>query len=180
MYDFKLVTPDNADELAKPILADVKAKYGMVPNFFGALGIDGASLTAFLAMQENAVKLTSLSKKAQELIALAVGNENGCHYCVSGHTFSATKMAGLTKEACVQAQKGLSDDAKEQAIINVALEIVRNRGKVSAETLAAAKNAGITEAEIVQITLFTAMNSFTNWVNNIVDPAIDFPAVDLV
>lgn len=179
MTQFTLVTEVTADEIAKPILTNLKGKFGMLPNFFGALGIDGVSLESFLALQEKAEK-TNLSKREQELLALAVANYNGCHYCVSAHTFTAKKMAGLTAEECVDAQKGKASDAKEQIIIDIALQILENRGQVDPSLIEKAKGAGFTEADIVQITLFTALNTFTNWLNNIVNPTIDFPVVDLV
>lgn len=179
MTKFTLVTEATADDIAKPILTNLKGKFGMLPNFFGALGIDGVSLESFLALQEKAEK-TSLSKRDQELLALAVANYNGCHYCVSAHTFTAKKMAGLTAEECVDAQKGKASDAKEQIVIDIALQILQNKGQLDPALVTQAQDAGFTEADIIQITLFTALNTFTNWLNNIVNPAIDFPAVDLM
>lgn len=179
MTKFTIVTETSADDIAKPILTALKGKFGMLPNFFGALGIDGVSLESFLALQEKANK-TSLSKREQELLALAVANYNGCHYCVSAHTFTAKKMAGLTAEECVNAQKGKAADEREQIIINLALGIVSNKGQLDKALVDKAKANGFSEADIVQITLFTALNTFTNWLNNVVNPDIDFPAVDLV
>ncbi len=179
MTKFTLVTEVTADDIAKPVLTELKGKFGMLPNFFGALGIDGVSLESFLALQAKAEK-TSLSKRDQELLALAVANYNGCHYCVSAHTFTAKKMAGLTAEECVNAQKGRASDTKEQLIIDIALQILQNRGQLEDSLVEKAMAAGFTEAEIIQITLFTALNTFTNWLNNIVNPEIDFPQVDLV
>ncbi len=179
MDKFKLVTPETADDIAKPILTQLKGKFGMLPNFFGALGIDGMSLEAFLALQTK-LQNSQFSKRDQELLALAVANYNGCHYCVSAHTFSAKRMAGLTAEECVEAQHGRAADAREQLIIDIALSVLKNKGKLEQSLVQKAKDAGFSEADIVQLTLLTALNSFTNWLNNVVDPDIDFPEVPLV
>lgn len=179
MSHYDLVTIETADDIAKPILKNAKANFGMVPNFFAAIGIDGTSLSTFLSSQESLNKATTLSPKERELIALSVANHNGCHYCVSGHTFSAKKV-GLTSEECVNAQKGIANDARGQIIIDIAISILKNNGHIDEKIRTEASKIGLTPAEILQITAYTALNSWSNWVNNIVDPTIDFPKVDLI
>lgn len=179
MSNFPLATLDTADEIAKPILENFKKNYGMIPNFFGALGIDGTSLDAYLTFENKITDSTFLTNEQQELISLAVANQNGCHYCVSGHTFSA-KKAGLSAEICLDAQKGINTDPKNQIILNIALNILKNSGKLNEAILKDAAEHGITPEQVIQIAIFTALNTFSNWVNNIVDPTIDFPKVDLI
>lgn len=179
MSKLPLTTLETVDDLAKPIFNHAKTNFGMIPNFFAAIGIDGASLSGFLAFQETLNNNAQLTAKQRELIALAVANYNGCHYCVSGHTFSA-KRIGLTPEECVNAQKGKNTDAKDQAIIDLALNILKTNAHLTDEMLTNAKNNGVTDQEIIQITALTALNTLSNWVNNIVDPTIDFPKVDLI
>lgn len=179
MTEFTLVTTETADEIAKPLLEQVAGKFGRLPNFFGALGIDGVSLTSFLALQEKLNAQTHFSTREQELLALAVANFNGCHYCVSAHTFTAKRMAGLTAEECIAAQKGESNDPREKMIMTLAVAIVKNHGELEDSLLQEAKGLGFKEADIVQISLFATLNSFTNWLNNFVNPEIDFPMVDL-
>lgn len=180
MAEFTLVTPETADDIAKPVLAQLQGKFGRLPNFFGALGIDGASLTSFLALQEKLNAQTHFSAREQELLALAVANFNGCHYCVSAHTFTAKRMAGLTAEECIAAQKGESPDSREKMLMTLAVSIVKNHGKLEYSLVEEAKSLGFTEADIVQISLLATLNSFTNWLNNFVDPEIDFPVVELI
>lgn len=172
------VTIETADEAATPTLEGFKAQYGMVPNFFGALGIDGATLNGYLAFQEAVEAASHLSVREREMISLAVANSNGCHYCVSGHTFSG-KKAGMSAEECVAAQRGEADDACEQAVIDLALRLIAQRGNLETHDFERAAQAGISEKKLIQICAWTAMNSFSNWVNNIVQPRIDFPKVPL-
>ena len=179
MSKLPLITLETADDLAQPILNHAKTNFGMIPNFFAAIGIDGASLSGFLAFQETLNNNAQLTAQQRELIALSVANYNGCHYCVSGHTFSA-KRAGLTSDECINAQKGKSTDIKDQAMIDLALNILNTNAHLTDDMLADAKNNGITDQQIIQITALTALNTLSNWVNNIVDPTIDFPKVDLI
>lgn len=179
MSNLPLATMDTADDLAKSIFSHAKTNFGMIPNFFGAMGIDGASLSSFLAHQETMNQHSLLSAKQRELIALAVANHNGCHYCVSGHTFSAKKV-GLTADECIAAQKGKADDSKDQAMIDLALNILKTNGHLTPEMLKRVQDSNISDKEVLQITTLTALNTLSNWVNNIINPTIDFPKVDLM
>ena len=53
------------------------------------------------------------------------------------------------------------------------------RGHVSDADLAAVKAAGYSNAEIVEIVLHVALNTLTNYINEVAQTAIDFPKVDL-
>lgn len=170
------VTLETADETAAPILQGFKDQYGVVPNFFGALGIDGATLRGYLAFEEHIEAACLLTPREREMISLAVANANGCHYCISGHTFSA-KRAGMSAEECVRAQRGEAEDADEHAVISLALRLMARKGHLEPADFETAATAGVSQEKLVQICAWTAINSFSNWINNMVQPKIDFPKV---
>ena len=74
---------------------------------------------------------------------------------------------------------GRSDDAKAQAAITLALDIVRTKGRVSDATLAAARASGLNDGEIVEVVAHVALNIFTNYLNNLAGTDVDFPVVAL-
>lgn len=172
------VNLETADELAAPILKDFQERYGMVPNFYGALGIDGASLKAYRAFEDAIQERCLLSERQRELIALAVANRNGCHYCVSGHTFSARKL-GMSKAECRAAQGGEASDPLDQAMLDLALDVMENKGACTPERKDRCRALGMSDALIMQVVAWTGINTFSNWVNNLVQPRIDFPTVEL-
>ena len=51
------------------------------------------------------------------------------------------------------------------------------RGKVGDADVAAVRDAGYTEANVMEIVALVAMYSLTNFFNNVFDPERDFPAV---
>jgi alkylhydroperoxidase family enzyme len=51
------------------------------------------------------------------------------------------------------------------------------RGKVSAEDVLAVKSAGYSDAEIVEIVQHVALNTWTNYINEVAGTEIDFPVV---
>jgi alkylhydroperoxidase family enzyme len=61
--------------------------------------------------------------------------------------------------------------------VRFATEIVRARGHASDAQLAAVKAAGYGDAEIVEIVLAVALNTFTNYLNEVAGTEIDFPVV---
>ncbi|EGQ7819231.1 alkylhydroperoxidase [Vibrio parahaemolyticus] len=177
MKSFKLRTIQTADELAAPILTDFKKKYGMIPNFYAALGIDGVSLRGYLDFEQSLEDFGSLTARQRELISLCVAYYNKCHYCVSGHTFSAKKI-GLSSQECADAQKAKATNLGDQAILSLARTVLEKQGHLSKEDVDSALAHGLTEGQIIQICAWTALNTFSNWVNNITQPKIDFPKVD--
>ncbi|GEK47308.1 carboxymuconolactone decarboxylase family protein [Halomonas pacifica] len=174
----KPVNFETADDLAMPILKAFQERYGMVPNFYGALGIDGASLKGYLAFEEAIEERCLLSERQRELISLAVANRNGCHYCVSGHTFSARKL-GMSQEECRAAQGGEASDPLDQGMLDLALDVMENSGACSSERKDRCRALGMSDALIMQVVAWTGINNFSNWVNNLVQPKIDFPKVEL-
>jgi alkylhydroperoxidase family enzyme len=61
----------------------------------------------------------------------------------------------------------------------LALLLVNERGRISDETLASARSAGLSDAEIIEIVANVALNVLTNFANNLAETEIDFPVVEL-
>ncbi|MBV8793495.1 MAG: carboxymuconolactone decarboxylase family protein, partial [Hyphomicrobiales bacterium] len=68
-----------------------------------------------------------------------------------------------------------STDVKAAAAVRFAVEVAKGRGGVSDANLAAVKQAGFTEAQIVEIVALVAENVFTNFLNKVAQTDIDFP-----
>jgi len=66
---------------------------------------------------------------------------------------------------------------KRDAAVKFARKVIETRGQVSVADLKAAREAGYTEANVIEIVALVAMYSLTNFFNNVFDPEKDFPAV---
>jgi len=159
----------------RTILDGVKAKIGMVPNLYATLGHAPHVLGAYL---EFGAKLGGgkLSAKEREQIALAVGEANACAYCLSAHT-AIGKGAGLTDADIAAARHGTPADPRNRAIVSLARSIVSSKGVVPDAELAAARQNGLDDAQIVEVFAVTVQNIFTNYANHLFDTDIDFPKV---
>jgi len=167
------VSIENAPEESKPVMEKIHAAFGKVPNIFATLANSPAALKSLMGMF-GALGEGALAGKAHEAIALRIGEIHGCRYCTAAHTAKA-KMAGATDDEALNYRKGTSDDPKIQALLKLAESMVANRGQHSDEDLAAAKAAGINEAELLETVAIVACNTFTNYINALVQTEVDFP-----
>lgn len=171
------VDPATADAGVKATLSAVKTKIGMVPNLFSTFARSPAVLNGYLALSD-ALSAGALTAKQREIIALAVGQANECHYCLSAHTLMG-KGAGLSPEAIREAREGKAGDVTDNAVALFARRLIETRGQVSDADLAAARSAGLDDARIVEVIAGVAINVFTNYTNNVARTDIDFPKVDV-
>jgi uncharacterized peroxidase-related enzyme len=161
---------------AQPLLNAVKAQLGVVPNLFRVIGNSPAALEGYLGLS-GALGKGRLDARTRERIALAVAEFNGCSYCLSAHSFIGRNMAKLDDAEIAANRDGRSDDPKAEAALRFALAVTEARGHVTDADVSAVKLAGFSDGEIVEIVLHVALNTLTNYVNEVARTVIDFPAV---
>ena len=110
-------------------------------------------------------------------IALAVAEVNGCDYCLSAHLHLGKNLTKLSDAEIAANRNGHSADAKADAAVGFAVKIVNARGHVSDADIKAVKDAGYDDAQVIEIVLHVALNTLTNYVNEVAKTAIYFPAV---
>ena len=161
---------------SQPLLQAVKKMIGSVPNLFRMVGNSPAALEGYLGLN-GALAKGKLDAKTRERIALAVAEINGCDYCLAAHTYMGKNLAKLDDAEIAANRRGTSSDVKADAAVRFAAKITTSRGHVSLQDLQATKNAGFSDAEIIEIISHVALNTLTNYVNNVTGTDIDFPAV---
>ena len=167
--------PEQVPADSKPTLDAITKNIGFTPNM---MAIFAQSPIAFNAW---ANLLGSLSKaldvKTRDSIGLAVSEVNGCDYCLTVHSFTAEHMAKLPADEIILARKGHASDPKRDAAVQFARKVIETRGKISDADLKAVRDAGYTDANVMEIVALVATYSLTNFFNNVFDPEKDFPAV---
>ncbi len=152
----------------------MKAQLGVIPNLFRLVGTSPAALTGYLGLNGGLAK--ALDARTRERIALAVAQVNGCDYCLSAHSYLGANLKLDASELAAN-RAGHSHDPRADAAVGFARKVAERRGRVSDADLAAVKDAGYTEAQVVEIVTVVALNMFTNFINNVADTDIDFPVV---
>ncbi|CAB3749845.1 carboxymuconolactone decarboxylase family protein [Paraburkholderia humisilvae] len=156
---------------AQASLHAVEKAMGFLPNSFRILANSPAALGAYLQAQQQLSK-GELSAAERETVALAVSQVSNCEYCLAAHSLFASK-AGLSDDAIRAAR-----DGEGNAIAVFASKVASQRGRLSDGDIAAARDAGITDSRIVEIIAVAAQLTFTNFLNNVARPDVDFPAVE--
>lgn len=173
----KAIQPETATGKAKELLDGVHAKLKMTPNMMRVMANSPAVLQGYLSFS-GALAGGALDAKLREEIALEVGEQNACQYCVSAHT-ALGKMAGLTNAEIQAAREGESNSTKNAASLQLAKTIVADRGHIDEGQLEKARRAGLTDPEIAEVIAHVALNVFTNYFNNVAGVEVDFPKIAL-
>ncbi|MFI6977240.1 carboxymuconolactone decarboxylase family protein [Embleya sp. NPDC050154] len=157
------------------LLARVARQLGRVPNLYAALASGPAALEGYLAMRDHLTRGV-LPPRLREQLALLIAQENECTYCVSAHSFRGG-LIGLTEQELRATRDGHDADPHTDAVLGLARAILRTRGRVAEPDRAAARAAGVTEAEQAEIVAHIALNTLSNYYNHLARPELDFPEV---
>lgn len=166
----------DAPAASQPLLDNVQKSLGSVPNMFRLIGNSAVGLEGYLGL-DGALAKGKLYPATRERIALAVANINGCDYCNAAHTYLGLNVARLNEDEIEQARQGASSDPKANVAIAFARQVAAQRGDVTAEDVERVGVAGYEEEEIVEIVLHVALNTLTNYVNEVFKTDVDFPLV---
>jgi len=171
------VQSDQATGKAKELLDAVQAKLKMTPNMTRVMANSPAVLQGYLSFS-GALAGGALDPKLREMIALEVGEQNACQYCVSAHT-AIGKMTGLSDSDIDAARGAQASSSKNAAALQFARQIIAKRGLTTEADVDAVRNAGFSDAEIAEIIAHVALNVFTNYFNNTAGVEVDFPKIEL-
>lgn len=176
MSRIAIPTLDASPAAARPLLDAVGKQLGSVPNLFRLVGQSPASLEGYLGLSAALGKGT-LDARTRERLALAVAEVNGCDYCLAAHTYLGKHLAKLDDAELAANRDAASSDPAAAAALRFARAVAVERGHVSDAELAAVRAAGYTDAQVLEIVLHVALNTLTNYVNNVAATDVDFPAV---
>jgi uncharacterized peroxidase-related enzyme len=166
----------DAPTASQPLLEAVGKQLGVVPNLFRLVSTSPAALQGYLGLS-GALSKGALPAATGERIALAVAEINGCSYCLSAHTYLGKNLAKLDDAEITANRNGASNDPKADAAVRFAAKVARERGHVSDDDVRAVKLAGYDDAEVIEIVLHVALNTWTNYINEVAKTDIDFPVV---
>ena len=171
-------TIEAAPNASQAMLQAVKKQLGVAPNLFRLVATSPAALEGYLGMSA-ALSKGALPAATRERIALAVAEINGCQYCLSAHTYLGRNLAKLDDAEMSANRSGRSNDAKADAAVRFAASVALARGHVTAADFSAVRDAGYSDAQIIEIVQHVALNVWTNYINTVAQTEIDFPVVEL-
>ena len=162
---------------SQELLKQVHNAFGATPNMFKAVANSPAALKSMWG-SFGALGGGTIGAKLGEQLAVAIANRNHCEYCLAAHTMLG-KKAGASPEEMAAAQIGRAADPRTAAALAFALKVVSEHAQVSDRDVAALRDAGFNDEQVVEIMAHIALNLFTNYVNVAFDVPVDFPKVAL-
>ncbi len=171
MTTFAVPAREQVAPANQAIFDNLQKALGFVPNLYATIAYSANGLSRFLDYQ-NAP--TSLNNKEKEAVNLIVSQVNGCVYCQSAHLVLG-KMNGFTDEQLTAIRKGNSNDAKLNALVQLAADITRNRGNAASELVDVFFAAGYTNENLVDLVLQVSDKTAMNYLHNLTQVPVDFP-----
>lgn len=165
---------ESAPEASKPLLEGSLKAFGMVPNLHGVLASSPQTLDAYQKLHQLFMD-TSFDAEELTVVWQGINVEHECHYCVPAHTGIAHSMkVDSTLIEALRNQEPMPT-AKLQALFDMTLSIVRNRGHVSQQELDSFYAAGYGEQQVLEIILGLSQKVISNYTNHIGNTPVDKP-----
>lgn len=174
MTTFTIHDEASAPDDAKPLLAQSKAKNGMIANLHGVMAEAPGLLQAYQQIHDLFVN-SSFDKDEITVVWQSVNVENDCHYCVPAHTGIAKSMG--VDDAITDALRDETPlpNARLEALRDFTLKLVRDRGNVDDASVQAFLDAGFTKRNILEVVLGYSQKIMSNYTNHLADTPVDKP-----
>jgi uncharacterized peroxidase-related enzyme len=170
------IDPTTAIGATKSAFDEAKAQFGGVINLFRVAGNAPNLLAGILAMNKALGSDITISGKQVEQVAMLVSALNRCDYCVNVH-MQVGKGQGLSEAEMLDAMAGRASDPADQALLDYTNEVVRNRGLVSAATMARVREAGFSDRALLEVIGVVGVYTTLQYVRHVGHPQQDFPIV---
>jgi uncharacterized peroxidase-related enzyme len=159
------------------LFATIKRAAGRVPNAYAAIGTHSPAVLGAAIAGDTVLAKSSLEKADVEAIKLAVSELAGCDYCAAAHT-AVGKLVGLTQEQTQHIRAGeATGNAKRDALVHFVRTLASGHGTLDEKELNAVREAGYSDAQVVDALFAMSVINFTNLFNRVNDTTLDFPAL---
>ena len=174
MTEFTLHSDDTAPEASKPLLANSKKTYGMMPGPHAVMAEAPGLLEAYKTVGELFVN-SSFDKDEITVIWQSINVEHACHYCVPAHTGIAMSMGVSDDITDALRNETPLPNARLEALRTFTLSVVRNRGNVDDSAVQAFLDAGFTKRQILEVILGVSQKVMSNYTNHLANTRVDAP-----
>ncbi len=167
----------NDDELTAPLLKRLQAHTGKraIAPVFREMGNSSLALDSYLTMEQS-VASCSLDEREVEAIKLLVSEINRCEFCLSVHTAKAT-AAGLDVSQQLAVRRGeMTGEVRLDALLELTSNLARAQGPMNTDQLEQARQAGLSDQNLMDLVLVVSTIFLTNTFNHINDSDLVLPA----
>ena len=172
VLDFTIHNVDSAPEGSRDLLKGMENNLGFIPNLAATISNSPVALQGFIALLSG-LRSTTLTPVEREVVGLTVSRENRSPYSMAAHSTFAT-AAGAAPEVVAALRAGeILPDERLQILHAFTKEVIRRRGSVTDDDLAALAKAGYSEENVLEVVTQVAYTTLSNLVANVADVPID-------
>ena len=169
MTNFTAHTIETTEGERQELLSSIQKGYGFVPNLFSYMAEAPATVQAYLMLNDLLAK-TSIPMPQLQVALLAASIENKCDFCVVAHRAIGKSMGANVDSLDALNQGNVIADAKDRAIAEFTISVVKNRGWVPEEDVQAFIEAGYTQQQILEVILVVTIKTLSNYSNHFTKP----------
>jgi alkylhydroperoxidase family enzyme len=159
-------TLDDAPADARPVLQGIVDDLGVLPNLAATAAASPALLAGFDGLRR-AVGTTKLDPVHREAAGLAVGVAVDNRYGVAFHSMMLASL-GVDEADIATMRAGRAPTAPAvAAVYTLARTIAAERGKVTADVVAAATDAGLTTEAVLEVLLEAGFATLVGFIDNL-------------
>jgi len=178
MSTFTVPTRAELSADSQALYDNIQKGFGRVPNLYATIGYSSNALGAYLAFQGAQAK-GAFNLKERESVFLITSQVNDCAYCLAVHT-TILGMNKVEEAETLNIRRGEATDPRIRIITRLAAEVAANRGRVSTEALDAFWAEGFDKAALIDLISLVIDKSLANYVHNLTQIEIDWPAAQKV
>ncbi|HUH60947.1 MAG TPA: carboxymuconolactone decarboxylase family protein [Candidimonas sp.] len=173
MSRLTIQTAESAPVESRERLAAAHKANGFLPNLIGVLANAPTALETYQVVGAINAR-TGLSPTEREVIQITAAIQNGCGFCVAGHTAIARKKIAMPEEliAALRNTDALNDP-KLNALAQFTLAVMAHKGQVSDDDLQDFLAGGYTQANAVEVVLGVSLATLCNYANNLAKTPIN-------
>ncbi len=172
MIDFKLYATEDAPEPSRAMLNGAEEKFGFVPNVLRQMAESPAALGGTMQLM-GLLGESSLTPAEQWIALLVVARENASGYCVAANS-TVARMMEAPAEVIEGVRRGERlDDPRFEALRVFTEEMVRERGRVSEQTMRRFIDAGFTKAQVFEVVLVVALETMASYTDRAAATPLD-------
>ncbi|GAA3388232.1 carboxymuconolactone decarboxylase family protein [Streptomyces roseoviridis] len=155
--------PEQATGKARELLADIVERHGSAGEMVSTMAHSAAVLEGYLSLSR-AMKRVKLPRALSEKISLAVQEWIGCGTCREAHV-AAARAVGLSERDIELARQGTSTDAREAALITVALRVLAEPSTLGDQDVSELRAHGWSDRVITEVVGVVTLNLLTGAFN---------------
>ena len=171
------VLVDEIPEVLQPVYQRFIDSYGPYENLARVVGHRPPAVKNLLGLMMGLAEEELVSPRYIEIAVVPVSALNGCRYCLAHHAAYLIKH-GLPPEApaAILDDQPPGFDAVDLLVRDYAIQVTRNYANVD-DSFFTRLRAHFSEEQIVELTLRTALTSFYNRFNEVMQLQMEAPAI---